>query len=180
MIAALGGVRRERRLGPKVAERIQVGESPTDVAAGLGGVWLVNGEVLQKIDPGENRTVLSSPPPVGEGGLGLAVGVGHVWSTAALDQVVVRFDPESLARRTVRVPRAGPSDVAVDEGAVWAVSSTGGYVARIDPGTLRVEDVIDVGSEPSAVAAGDGAVWVANLGDDTVTRVEPKKSDPRR
>ena len=156
-----------------MTERIKVGEAPSDVATGYGGVWLVNNEALQEIDPRRNVTLISQPPSVGDGGLGLALGAGSVWSTAALNGVVVRFDPKTYKRTTVRTPRAGPSDVAVGEGAVWAVSSAVGLVSRIDPRRDRVTGSTPAGNDPSGIAAGAGSVWVANLGDDSVTRIDP-------
>ena len=182
MTAAFARLRRRRRTrGPGWTSASVWARRRSDVATGYGAVWLVNNEVLQKIDPERNRTVLSSPPEVGEGGLGLrcrcrirVVNGGARSGAGALRSAL------GEAQRRCASRSAGPSDVAVGEGAVWALSGTGGSVARVDPESLRVTDMTRVGSEPSSVAAGNGAVWVANLGDDTVTSPRSARSRQSR
>ena len=91
MTAAFGGCGDGGNEGPRVDERIRVGEAPPDVATGYGAVWLVNNEVLQKIDP--ERNAVTDTLKVGTGLTDVAVGYGAVWVTASLDNEVVRVEP---------------------------------------------------------------------------------------
>ena len=132
--AAAAGTR-----GRSVAERIKVGEAPSDVATGYGGVWLVNNEALQEIDPRRNVTLISQPPDVGEGGLGLALGrgIGVVDRGARRRRRAIRSEDATSARRSGRRAR-DPRTWRSARARCGRVSSAVGLLSRIDPRRERV------------------------------------------
>ena len=94
--------------------------APRAVAAGYGGVWVVDqrGAVV-RVDPTTNA--LGPRIAVGRGPRAVAVGAGFVWVANELSGTVSRIDPQRDAvERTIDVgPK--PVDLAVGLGAVWVV-----------------------------------------------------------
>jgi DNA-binding beta-propeller fold protein YncE/tRNA A-37 threonylcarbamoyl transferase component Bud32 len=94
--------------------------APRAVAAGYGGVWVVDqrGAVV-RVDPKTNA--LGPRIAVGRGPRAVAVGAGFVWVANELSGTVSRIDPQRDAvDRTIDVgPK--PMDLAVGLGALWVV-----------------------------------------------------------
>ena len=156
-------------------QNISVGNSPSAVATGAGGVWVTDDvdNTVARIDPASANAVTGSTP-VGRGPGAVATGAGAVWVANTQDDTVVRVDPDSTAvTDTIRVGRR-PTGVAVGEGAVWVANSLSGTVSRIDPRTRRVEATVEVGEAPQDVAVSNGVVWVS-----VQDRTAPEPRAPR-
>jgi YVTN family beta-propeller protein len=134
----------------------------TDVAYGLGRLWLVNKSENAVIEIDDGRAV--RPISVGAGPVAIAVGQNSLWVACFDDDTVWRIaihgpgQPPTLTSITVG---DGPADVAVGEGAVWVVNRNDGTVSRIDPDRNEVVATSEIGSEPRRIAAGGKAVWVS-------------------
>ncbi len=118
--------------------------------------------------------------------LGLAVGAGYIWVTAADAGEVLRIDPATGRITPVRVG-GFPIGIAVAGGAVWFADRERDIVTRIDPRTLRtIGEPIQVGAAPSSLAVAGGYLFVARAESGTVTRIDVRSgkqgrdSDPLR
>jgi YVTN family beta-propeller protein len=134
----------------------------TDVAFGLGRLWLVNrsaNEIIELDASRKVRTITVGPRPVA-----IAVGQGSLWVACFDDDTVWRIDipgPGQPATPTSIPVGDGPADVAFGERAVWVVNRNDGTVSRIDPERNEVVATIPIHAEPRRVAAGGKAVWVS-------------------
>ncbi|MGI8623196.1 MAG: Vgb family protein, partial [Solirubrobacteraceae bacterium] len=143
-------LRIDARSGRTTGPAIPVGAKPTDVAAGLGGVWVANSAdgTVTHVDPDTGR----ADEPI------------HVARHRALN-------PGNGGRPVEQPGGAEVLGLTVGEGAVWvaktdSVQTTTIQVRRIDPRTRRVTgDPIAVdGGIPMHLAAGGGGVWVTDVG----------------
>lgn len=159
-------------LRPTVGAELEVGDSPTAIAVGEGGVWVAeNGaDSVVRIDPGSGEPA-SDPIAVGAGPAAIATGEGAVW-VAAGDDSISRIDPATMSVELASVSVGDPRGIAAGEGAIWVSSGSDDTVTRIDPESLaQVGEPIAVGADPGDVAVGDGRVWVVNTKDGTVSRI---------
>ena len=100
------------------------------IAAGMGGIWVVNYDgTVTRIAPATRRVVATIN--VGNGPLSVATGLGAVWVTNRDDGTVSRIDPRSnRVVATIRVdkprgltgPRVAPFGIAVAYGRVWVTT----------------------------------------------------------
>jgi YVTN family beta-propeller protein len=139
----------------------------SDVAFGLGSLWLTNRvtNTVIEIDPGTKSYMRDIT--VGQAPSAVAVGRGSVWVACFEDDTVWRIEVAGPGQPATveQIPVGdGPIDVAVGEGGVWVVNSLDGTVSRVDPSTNEVVATIDVGNEPRRVAVGEAMVWVTVLG----------------
>jgi YVTN family beta-propeller protein len=134
----------------------------SDVAYGLGRLWLVNrsANAVYEIEASQAvRTITVGRRPVA-----IAVGQGSLWVACFDDDTVWRIaipgpgQPPALTSIPVG---DGPADVAVSDDAVWVVNRNDGTVSRIDPDRSKVVATIAIGREPRRVATGGKAVWVS-------------------
>src|SRR5207237_3030439 len=74
---------------------IAVGNAPTGVAVGGGGVWVVDSldDKVVQVDPG-TRSV-TAVIPVGRSPAGVAFGAGSVWVANSGDGTVTRVNPST-------------------------------------------------------------------------------------
>jgi YVTN family beta-propeller protein len=145
-----------RRMGPG----IDLGSSPSVVAAGGGAVWTAdNGAaVVSKVDP---ATGVVQAIRVAEGPTDIALGGGAAWVTQELDDSVVRIDASTgTVRDRITVGRR-PAGVTVGAGAVWVANSGDGTVSRVDPRSGRVTDTIEIGASPQDLVFAGGRLWVS-------------------
>ena len=151
------------RLDParrRTVARIPLGNSPSGVAVGAGGVWVsddIDGTV-SRIDPATNDVLATIP--VGASASGIAAGAGGVWVAVPLEDRVKRIDPATNAIAEVVRVGGGPAAVALGAGALWVTSRRAGTVTRIDPRQARIAATIRLGDSPQGVAVAGGAVWV--------------------
>jgi serine/threonine protein kinase len=135
----------------------------SDVAFGLGSLWIVNRAANQvvEVDPLTNQG--QREITVGQEPTAIAVGTDVLWVANYADDTVHRISipgPGQTPTLSVFDVGDGPVDVAVGEGAVWIVNQLDRSVMRLDPDSGDVEATIRIGNEPQRVAAGEGSVWV--------------------
>jgi YVTN family beta-propeller protein len=143
-------------------ETVSLGNSPSAIAAGAGGVWVTDDvdNTVARIDPASANAVTATTP-VGPGPSAVATGAGAVWVANTQDNTVVRIDPRTaVVTDRIRVGRR-PTGVAVGEGAVWVANSLSGTVSRIDPEDREVEATIPTGEAPQSLTVARGVVWVS-------------------
>jgi YVTN family beta-propeller protein len=144
-----------------VVAKIPLGNSPTAIATGLGGVWIADDvdNTMTRIDP-RTADAVTATTPVGQQPAAVAAGEGAVWVANFDDDTVSRIDPRTAAvTKTIAVGR-GPTGIAAGGGAVWVANSLDGTVSRIDPQTNRVEATAEVGEAPQGVTVAHDLVWV--------------------
>jgi streptogramin lyase len=147
---------------PTTAEVLKVltlEASTDDVAAGEGGVWVLDklqSRVLH-VDPLSGRVVAEIP--LGGDVLRIASSGGSVWVLDTAAGVLIPIDPDTdTPRAPIRVGDA-PTDLAVAETAVW-VSDRTGALFRVDALNGRVTR-FTVGAPIHAIAVDreTGHVW---------------------
>ena len=141
----------------------------TDMVAGAGSLWILNGTggiglaegatqgSVTRFDPGSASVTVTIP--VGNDSVAIAYGEGSVW-VGLLSGTVVRIDPTQNAVVGTFSSNAGLSDLAVGEGSVWAANTSSPTVTRIDPQSLKAVATIELGTRPAGIAVGFGKVWV--------------------
>jgi YVTN family beta-propeller protein len=157
-----GAVARVDDTRHEVTARISVGNDPSAIATGAGGVWVADAEdnTVTRLDPASEGAVIATTS-VGQGPRALAAGAGAVWVANTQDDTVSRIDSRtSTVTHTIPVGHR-PTGVAVGGGAVWVANSLSGTLTRIDPRTMRVEETVEVGAAPERVAVAHGLVWVS-------------------
>jgi hypothetical protein len=159
----------------RVTTRIPVGREPTIVAAGFGGVWVLNkGQgTVTHIDARTSRVVSTLRSDAAANALALGAGgiwfVGHARSkaSAALEAALLeRIDPASGLVDRHFATRTGASVIAAGRGALWSTGYLGGHIrgaARSDAATGALRR-LDIGIYGDLVAADDaGVFYVASL-----------------
>jgi YVTN family beta-propeller protein len=158
-----------------IATEAPVGESPAEIAAGEGAVWVTNAgdNTVSRIDPSSNEVVETID--VGNAPAGVAVGEGAVWVANGLDGTVSRINPEeNEVVQTITVGN-GPNGVAFGEGAVWVTNSADGTVSRIapGPGPARMTRTYPAALGAAGIAVGGGRIWIASPTSATVVALDP-------
>jgi DNA-binding SARP family transcriptional activator/ABC-type branched-subunit amino acid transport system substrate-binding protein/DNA-binding beta-propeller fold protein YncE len=180
-----------------VGSYTSVGATPSNVAAGEGGVWVLNVDdrTISLVDRQTGRLVKTFE--TGGTPTELAVGAGAVWAgigkatapgpvASIYTAAVARIDPRSaLVTRTIALPGRPVfvpsaqllpvSQLAVGAGAVWAVNPDL-TLSRIDPSSGRRVAVVDV-EATNGIAAGREGVWVIEHGT-ALTRIDPRTNRP--
>jgi YVTN family beta-propeller protein len=93
--------------------RLPVGNSPSAIATGAGGVWVADDidNTVSRIDPASANAVTATTP-VGRQPSAVAVGAGAVWVANTQGDTVARIDPRTAGvTRTIPVGRR-PTGVA--------------------------------------------------------------------
>jgi streptogramin lyase len=146
------------------AERIRIGPSPIDIAAGDGSVWVVVARAALRLDPASGRVAARVPERKGVDFRHVAVGGGSAW-IADLEGEITRVDARTGKKLAQLEVGEAPLDIAADRRAVW-VTRPGegrGEVVRIDPRTNRVAARIALAHDaPGPVAVAAGSAWVVN------------------
>jgi streptogramin lyase len=151
-----------------------VGEAPTALAVGDGGVWVGSSFGRALVRLGATKAASALPFPAD----GLAFGRGSVWSVNQRAGTLVATDPDSLASRVVLRGLKGPSAVAFADGVLWIPESFARRLLRVDPETGRVNR-FRLPLAPESVAVGCGAVWLTNPAADEVTEWRLRDHFPR-
>ena len=146
--------RLEDRDGPPA--HLNAGASPSDIAYGLGALWIANESTstVTRIDP---RTGGLQEFNVGNGPEAIAIGSGSVWVANSLDGTISRIDPTTHVITSVTVG-SGPSSLLASDGSIWVADSYGGRIVRIDPSSMDIVRTIAVGSDPQSLAALEGGL----------------------
>ena len=147
----------------------------SDIAFGLGSLWIVNRAGNRVVEVDGLTTQVQPGPTVGQAPTAIAVGADSLWVTNFEDDTVTRIaisgQGQTPTLSTFDVGD-GPVDVAVGEDAVWVANQLARTLSRLDPESGDVVATIGLGNEPQRVAAGEGSVWV------TVRAPEDKTSHP--
>lgn len=138
------------------------------VTVDAGGVWILNGECVCRVDPesGEVERVETTQPAQ------MAVGHRAAW-VASLDGFVLPIDPADMqAGDPIRLPELGfHASVTTTEDAVWVGFSRS--LARIDPVSETLSEPIDL-EHPADDVIGVGLdVWVVDQLGRTLYRYGP-------
>ena len=160
----------------RVVAQTPVGAAPGSIAAGVGGVWVVNTDdhSISNIDPASRRVVRTAG--FGDTVDAVAADSRALWTVDSTRGVASRVDPtfNDVVDRVPVGDRAGvsssPNAIAIGDGATW-VANNASEVVRIAAGAANVSR-IDVGNDPSGIAIGEGATWVADDLDGTVSRID--------
>jgi streptogramin lyase len=113
-------------------------EGPTQVAAGLGGVWVSQPaeDVVTRIDPRTNRLATRIRLPRGSGPARVVVGAGSIWAVGP--KAIFRIDPKTnRVVATAPIGRHRGSDyrglrrLLVDGGTLWVSDGDADTVDRI-------------------------------------------------
>jgi YVTN family beta-propeller protein len=162
----------------KVVQQIPVGDTPTSVEVGAGGVWVLNSneQTVKLVDPKTRavvRTIGVGPAPSD-----LAVGRAAVWVASASHRLV-EIDPDTgvtvgelripLATRNPLAGGASASTVAADQTSVWATNNS--TAAQIEPSPVRGFRITGFGC-CNGIALGGGSVWVTDS--EGVVRINPR------
>jgi YVTN family beta-propeller protein len=157
-----------------VTGAIDVGPSPSHLAADGSTLWVTNadGASVSRVDV--DRGAVSQTVPVGSGPTGLAVANGDVWVANSLEGTVSRIDvsTNSVVQRRIHVG-SNPTGVAAGAGAVWVANSGEQTISRIDPRSGH-PTTIDVHANPTELAVGAGAVWMTSAINRTVSELDPR------
>jgi ABC-type transport system substrate-binding protein/class 3 adenylate cyclase/streptogramin lyase len=152
-------------------------ESPQDVAAGAGAVWVSSssGNVV-KLDPQTHK--VEETIEVGDGPRGLAVSGRDLWVANSLDGTVSRVSTET--NREVQKYAVGntPSGVTVGAGSVWVTNAGDGTISRLDAANGAVKQLIDAEGPVRDIAFGGGSVWVSDPVGNQVVQVPVDASSP--
>jgi streptogramin lyase/predicted Ser/Thr protein kinase len=140
---------------------IPLPETPIDVVAGDGSVWVVstNGK-LSRVDP--SHPSRSETLSVGGHPWAVAVSPDAVWVGDWRHERITRVDPQRM--RVASVARLGTAvhDVAAGDGQVWVAMQAGAQ--RLDPDSGRLKGNLVRTSTPlESIAIGDGVVWATSL-----------------
>jgi YVTN family beta-propeller protein len=135
----------------------------TGITLGAGSVW-VSERITLESQEGMIRRVdpsgITKNIPVDKGAAAVMFAFGAVWVVNALDNEVLRIDPETNSVvREIQVGQS-PSAIAAGDGALWVTNTESGTVSRIDPDSREVTDTIEVGHRPLGIAFNDGLLWV--------------------
>lgn len=156
---------------PKQADPPVPLEAPRAVAVGFGSIWVVNGDALYRLDPGEPG---SAPIriPAGEAPDDVALDGRYVWVADETGDRAIRVDPDSNSATGSVVIGDEPRSVTTGGGSVWAISAGDATLTRIDPETVEIVGrPLEVGLRPTSVAYGQGRVWVTDNADGTLAAI---------
>jgi DNA-binding beta-propeller fold protein YncE len=167
---------------------VPLGMFPSDIAAGGGSVWVVDGAHgrVARIDAsygGIAETYRFKPTGdapadrFGSDPTSIAADDDGAWITDGGARLL-RAAGSSLESIPVGLPLVG---VATAAGAVWAISGETAEVLRIDPRTRQVTMRLQTVDEPElesafpiAIAATGDLVWVLNANTGSVTKIDPR------
>jgi DNA-binding SARP family transcriptional activator/DNA-binding beta-propeller fold protein YncE len=173
----------------RLVRSVPTGLFPSDVAAGDGSVWVVDGARgrIARIQPSYGRIVErmrfrpsgeAPPDRFGFDPTAVAVGEGAAWITDGGTRLL-RAPPGGRVE-AIPVGRA-LAGVAVGGGGVWVISGKTAEVMRVDPATRKVTARLVIVDRPEiesafprAIAAGGAYVWVLNGNTGSVTKIDPR------
>jgi len=189
-----GARNRRRRRSADARRRVPRGacSRPTRLAAGLGGLWVLDGKGRRLALLGSSR-VLTVPAARDRGPAApldaFATGERSVWLAERDAELVFRVDPRS--GRSQPIDNRGEDSffdgdarraVAAAAGSVWVGNPVSVYpatdrlgrISRIDAVTGKLSASIRLPAPPVAVAADDRAIWIALDRGTDLWRIDPR------
>jgi DNA-binding SARP family transcriptional activator/ABC-type transport system substrate-binding protein/DNA-binding beta-propeller fold protein YncE len=163
----------------RTGKTIAIGDRPTGLAAGKGGVWVTAARggqpfvTARRIDPrfdSAGRPVKVATLP-GEDMATVAHERGALWVAPSLG-LLTRLDA-ATGRKLDRgiEPASSPTTVAADANAVWTADAYAALVSRVDPATGVVQP-IRVAEGVTDIALTGDAAWVTQALDDSLARID--------
>lgn len=160
-VLSAGSERPTLRVGPPPAARRPRLSSRARQWIGASVALLAGAVALAVVLLGDDGVAVSSPVPVGDPPLRLAVGPHKTWVASARDGTLSAIDSETLeVTARTRLGR-GVSGVTIGAGSVWVSNPRAGTVLRIDSGGNVIARV-EIGGRPGAVTFAGGRLWVAD------------------
>jgi DNA-binding beta-propeller fold protein YncE len=164
-----------RGSAPPQAQVIRVGDVPTALALGPGGMWVANQRAgtLTRLDAATGRPV-GRPLEIGGAPARLVPVAVGLWVADASRGVIL---PVLLERRRVlrRIAMgADIADVVLADGTVWTASTAEGAVRWLPAGSRRPR-VLGVGRGPVALAAEGRWVVAADAAAGTLARIDARE-----
>ena len=161
---------------------------PTDIFGSAGSIGVGEGSIWVITFDDHNKTLtrynaasaaVESQIKLPRPSVGVLVGYGSVWVTAASAGELYRIDPRTnQIAATIAIHGASPI-VAAAEGSVWVVFDTEGIVQRIDATTGAVVATIETGvvdmESDGDIVAGGGFMWIITRGS-IVSNIDPTKN----
>ena len=160
----------------------------TDVVVGDGAVWIagVNGDSVDRVDPGTNSVVAQIGLNCGSDCqlYAIAYGAGAVWVESGLSGSVYKIDPASdqLVDTIPNVVGPHADGIVVSGTTLWAANGVEGQVTKVDTTTDGVTGQISIcGASPVSCSGGPasiqltaalGAVWALSS-DGSLLRIDP-------
>ena len=174
----------------RLVRNVPVGVFPSDIAAGAGSLWVVDGAQgrVVRIQPsygdilGTSDFAPSGEAPADRFGFdptSIAADEDGVWITDGSERLIYIDPADADAVERIPVGRRLVG-VATGAGGVWAISGERAEVLRIDPRTREVVGLPIVAAPeiasafPRAVAAGGDVVWVLNSNTGAVTKIDAR------
>ena len=157
-----------------VREQISIPSAPSDVAVGVGSVWVTDPSAhrVLRVDP-VTRVVIDRIPIGGEPGR-LVVAGRAIWVTKTVGGAVARIDPSTgTVSQSVPLEGANVSAIAYGQGWLWAADATNHALVVMDPVAESPRRTIELDLTPSAVAVAPREVWVAGYDQGTVEEIDP-------
>ncbi len=159
-----------------------VGPSPVGVAAGEGGVFVVDEKErsLRRFDASPLRR-RGAPIELDGTPVDVASGGGAVWVALRRPSALVRLDP-ATGRQTARIALGGePVALDVGGGAAWVATRSRDALIRVNRRTGAVSGrPVALPFTPDVVSARDLALWVGSDRSRRLARVDPRTGDLRR
>jgi streptogramin lyase/predicted Ser/Thr protein kinase len=143
--------------------------SAPDVDAAEGAVWVLQENLLFRIDPISGR--IDRQVDLG-GTTGMGVGEGGVWVIDGLAGTLTVVDPQTMRVRSQTQLPGSLDDVVAGGGAVWVLDAEAGIVSEVDPTTLEIRGTVRVGDAVRQIAFGAEAVWLADGVAGSVSRID--------
>jgi YVTN family beta-propeller protein len=146
---------------------------PADLAVGAGGVWVLGGDAVYRLDAASGRRTRI---PIRDANVvrpGIAAGDEGVWVSNPEKGAVDRIHPPARPRdRTITVGHfAGGLSLA--GGSIWVTSDREGLLTRVDPVQNRVTRIYRVPGASGPAAVGAEAVWVVDSATGMLAKVDP-------
>ena len=116
---------------------IAVGNGPSGIAVGEGGVWVADSldDAVVRIDPA-TRSVTTTIA-VGDSPAGVAVGAGSVWVANSGDGTVTRIDPRTDRVVATITVGGSPQAITVADGRAWVTVDAQRSTSLAVPGAGR-------------------------------------------
>ncbi len=146
------------------------------IAVGEGAVWVPDmaSSTIYKVDPEQNKMVMTIATDIFGSKGSIGVGEGSVWVLTFdnRDKTLTRYNADTGAvEARIDLPQAG-SGVLVAQGSVWVTAARRGKLFRIDPNTNQVAATIDIHGASHLLAAGDGSIWIPFETEGLIQRID--------
>jgi len=178
-VLTAGSERPTLRVGPASATRRPRVSVRARQWVGASVALFAGAVALAVVLLGGSDVSVSSPIPVGDPPLRLAVGPHKTWVTSARDGTLSAIDSDSETLEVTGRTRLGRgvSGVTIGEGSVWVSNPRAGTVLRIDSDG-HVIARIEIGGRPGAVTFAGGRLWVADEDGAGISAIDAETNRP--